>query len=156
MELLLDGLYFVTVFASAIVAGGQLFCLLAVLPAMPKWSDEMGVRVHQEALTFRPHTYLKRVALSALAAALLLLFLQHQRLGASYGATVIGFLCMAASGFISARFEWPINDEINSWGTGPIGANYAVLRSSWDSRHRLRTVLSVTALVCFVMAVLLR
>jgi uncharacterized membrane protein len=156
MDALLVGLYFVAVLAAAVVAGGQLFCLLAVLPALPKFSEPVSVRVHQEALTFRPHVYLRATAATALAATALLLILQHQRLDLSYALTAAGFLAVLVSGFISARFEWPINDEINSWGPDGVGANYGALRQRWDAKHQLRTVLSITALACFIGAVLTR
>ena len=51
--------------------------------------------------------------------------------------------------------EWPINEEINSWeGREPDLERCAALRAKWDRQHYIRTVFSVTALVCFALAAL--
>jgi hypothetical protein len=53
---------FTALTTGAIVAGGQLFCRLAVIPAFNDWTPEFGASVHQHALTERPHRYLRVVS----------------------------------------------------------------------------------------------
>lgn len=155
MDAVIDILGLVTVTGSATVAGGQIFCLLAVLPALPSFSQDMSARVHQEALTDRPHRYLRAasiVTIVSTAALLVLLFGEDD----SWAARILfcgGLAAMLVSGVASSR-EWPINDEINAWGDSPVLDRYAVLREKWDSQHRFRTLLSVISLLCFITGLL--
>jgi hypothetical protein len=153
VEALIDVLRSVNLVAIAIVAGGQLFCLLAVLPAMHGWTGEMSAKVHQDALTHRPHRYLRAVsAVAGLSAiALLVLILVEDETAATRVLTALALVVTLISGAISSR-EWPINEEINSWGDQPKLERYAVLRRTWDYRHVLRTWLSMLALILFVVA----
>lgn len=156
MDALIDLAGIAMLVSSAVVAGGQVFCLLAVLPALPEFSGEMSVRVHQRAMTFRPHRYLKvagALAIVASAAALVLILVEDDS-WASRTLVAIGLATAVTSGLISTR-EWPINEEINSWeGREPDLARYATLRRKWDVQHKARTVLSVIALVSFSLAIL--
>ena len=156
MDIALDAVRFISVIAAAIVAGGQIFCLRAVLPAMPGWPAAMSARVHQDALTVRPHTYLRLASLVMLLSGLALLILRYRSHApmAAIGWTLVALLISGISGMISSR-EWPINDEINSWGAHPKIERYAELRALWDSRHVKRTWLSLAALACFVISLIL-
>jgi hypothetical protein len=153
MDALIDVLRALTVVGAAIVAGGQLFCLLAVLPAMPAWAGEMSVKVHQDALTHRPHRYLRAVSgVTVLAAvALLVLIIVEDETTSARVFTGAGLAILIVSGLVSSR-EWPINEEINGWGEKPDLGRYATLRHKWDSQHVVRTWLSMAALVCFVIS----
>lgn len=149
----------VNIFASGIVVGGQVFCLLAVLPALRGWPADMGVRVHQDALTTRPESYLKPSAITSMFSAIILLLLmalQGDAGTASFVLTGLGLLGGIGNTFISARWEWPINNEINSWATNPLLDRYPLLRQTWDSRHTWRTISTAFAMVCFVLAALVR
>jgi hypothetical protein len=70
--------------------------------------------------------------------------------------TVLGVLGQVANAVISARWEWPINREINSWTAGPVLERYATLRDTWDQNHLWRTQASLLALICFTLAAVLR
>lgn len=147
---------FVAVTASAIVAGGQLFCLVAVLPAMPGWPSDMSAIVHRDALTDRPHHFLRAFAMLMIASAVPTLVLMIID-GDSWLAVVIfaaGLAAALVSTGISSR-EWPINEEIKSWGDAPKTDRYAELRRLWDLRHVRRTWLSTFAFAAFVAGVLL-
>jgi hypothetical protein len=66
---------------------------------------------------------------------------------------ILGIMSGVGNGVISARWEWPINDEINTWSMdAPIPDTYPDLRESWDAHHLWRTILTLTALLSFALA----
>jgi hypothetical protein len=152
---LIDFLYVVNLLAAAILAGGQVFMLVTVVPARRAWSPGVAVRVHQDALTHRPDRVLRPCALVAIVTAALLLALGRAGPFATalIGAGLLGQLVNAV---ISARFEAPLNREINGWSADAVPERYPALRDDWDRKHRLRTLASVLALACLVVALLLR
>ena len=137
----------------AIVAGGQLFCLLAVIPAFGDWSPRTGVHVHQAALSERPHRYLRVVSAITLLAAIATVAIERST-DTAIVLTAVGAVLSIFNGIYSQR-EWPINHEIDSYGESPSEeqvAKYVPLRQKWDEQHRIRTVASITALACFAAA----
>jgi len=153
VDALIEALRAGNLVAIGIVAGGQLFCLRAVLPAMAGWPGDMSAKVHQDALTYRPHHYLRAVSAFAVftGIALLVLILVEDDSTATRVLTALALAVTIVSGAISSR-EWPINEEINSWGDQPKLERYAVLRRTWDYRHVRRTWLSMLAFALFVVA----
>lgn len=147
---------FITIATAAVVAGGQIFCRLAVIPAFGDWSPQFGVSVHQHALTERPHRYLRAVsALSFFAAiATIVIGVVDDSRG---GAVVLAAIGLALAIFSAAysQKEWPINDEINAMGDSPTQedvSRYAELRRQWDDQHTIRTIATVISLLSFVAA----
>ena len=146
METAVEILQVVAIMLAATVAGGQLFCLIAVIPALPEFTPEQSARIHQRALTDRPHKFLRATSAGTMLSCVAILILEADLGEAAMLLTLGGLLGTLVQGFLSARFEWGINDEINSWGTGPVPEHYPRLRAAWDSKHALRTVFSVVAL----------
>jgi Anthrone oxygenase len=156
VDALIDLTGLVALLAAATLAGGQVFCALAILPALPEFPPEMSVRVHQRAMTFRPHRYLRIAGAVAILSgtATLILIIVEDDTAAAIVLVAIGVATSIISAVMSSR-EWPINEEITSWeGREPDLDRYAVLRAKWDRQHYIRTVLSVTGLVCFALAAL--
>ena len=144
---------YITIVTAGVVAGGQIFCRLAVIPAFGDWSPAFGVAVHQHALTERPHRYLRVVSAVSSIAAIATIVIEHSTDGAVV-LTAIGLALAVFSALYSQR-EWPINDEINSFGASPSDEQvnrYTELRSLWDSQHTLRTIATVLSLLAFVAA----
>ena len=156
MDVLIDLAGLMALLAASTLAGGQIFCALAILPALPELGPETSVRVHQRAMTFRPHRYLRvagAIAILAGAATLVLIIVEDDS-AATIALVAIGVALSIVSAVMSSR-EWPINEEITSWEGGePDLERYAALRAKWDRQHYIRTVLSVTGLVCFAVAAL--
>lgn len=150
-------LQFVVVVAAGIVAGGQLFCLLAVLPAMryDGWDLGFSVKVHQDALTVRPHRYLRVAGAFPIFGAIAVLAIEGS-LELAMVFTIVGLVLSVVNAVVSSR-EWPINDEINSWRSnpGPAAERYPALRRKWDVQHLIRTIASLLALAFFSVAVIL-
>ena len=155
MDVLIDIAGFTAVVATAVVAGGQLFCLVSLLGAMPGWAPEMSAIVHRDAMTDRPHNFLRVFAMISLVGALALLGLMIVDDDSWFAIAVVavGTLAAIISSLISSR-EWPINEEIKSWGDAPKVDRYAELRRLWDLRHVRRTWLSTLALAAFVIGIL--
>ena len=152
MQLAADVLRVINLVAAALMAGGQTFCLVAVLPALPLWPPAMGARVHADALTDRPDRVMKVAGIVSVVTALALVVILATSGGtAELVATAAGLAAAVASSVVSSR-EWPINEEIKSWGQAPNLARYAEVRPIWDRRHVLRTWLSLGAFVCFALA----
>jgi hypothetical protein len=150
-------LQFVVVVSAAIVAGGQLFCLLAVLPAMryDGWDLGFSVKVHQDALTVRPHRYLRVAGAFPIFGAIAILAIERS-LDLAMVLTMLGLALSLVNAVVSSR-EWPINDEINSWRSnpGPAAERYPVLRRKWDVQHLIRTTASLLAMALFSVAAIL-
>lgn len=144
---------FVALAGSAIVAGGQLFCLLAVVPAFPDWPKEFGPAVHQHALSIRPHRYLRVVALIVLVTGLATVLIERSTDTPVVLAGIAWALALVSS-LISSR-EWPINHEIDSWEDSRSEEQmrrWEILRKKWDDRHLVRTIISLASLACFAAA----
>lgn len=144
---------YISVLASAVVAGGQLFCLLAVIPAFGDLSSRAGVALHQHGLTERPHRYLRVVSPIALFAGIATIAIEHSGDGAVI-ASAIGLPGAIFNGVYSQR-EWPINDEINEMGESPTDEQvqrYLTLRKLWDQQHRVRTMASISSFAAFAAA----
>ena len=157
MTIVLQALQFVNLFAGALGAGGQVFCLRTLIPARRSWTPELGAKVHQDAMTVLPDTYMKPASGIALVTALLIAGLEAGQAGPALVLTLLGAGGQAANAVISARWEWPINHEINGWKGGAVPAErYGTVRATWDEKHLWRTIASSFALVCFILACLLR
>lgn len=155
MEVVIDVAAFAAVLSSAVVAGGQLFCLVALLPALAGWPNEMSAIVHRDAMTDRPHHFLRLFALAMMLSSvtLLVLLIVDDDSWLAIAILAVGVAAGIVSSAISSR-EWPINEEIKSWGDEPKVDRYPALRRTWDRRHVLRTWLSTFALAAFVVAAL--
>lgn len=156
MDVVIDLVAFAAVISSAVVAGGQLFCLVALLPALAGWTTEMSAIVHRDAMTDRPHHFLRIFALIMMVSSvtLLVLLVVDDDSWLAIATLAVGVAAGVVSSGISSR-EWPINEEIKSWGDAPKADRYPTLRHTWDVRHVRRTWLSTLALAAFVAATLL-
>lgn len=157
METSVEILQFVIVVTAAILAGGQIFCLLALLPAMryDGWDLGFSVKVHQDAMTLRPHRYLRITGLFPIVCSVAVLAIEGS-LELEMVLIIVGLVLSVFSGLVSSR-EWPINEEINSWRTnpGPAAERYPALRHKWDVQHLIRTIASTLALLVFTVAAIL-
>jgi hypothetical protein len=152
MEIAVAVLRVVNLVAAAFLAGGQMFCKIAVLPALPGFPPAMSARVHADALTDRPHLFLRAWGIvEVLTGVALVALLAVHGVTPALVLTAVGLALTVVSGLVSTK-EWPINEEIKSWGLEPKLDRYAELRRLWDLRHVRRTWLSLAALVSFAAA----
>ncbi len=139
-----------TIVGSGVGAGAQIFVRMTLIPARRHWPPSMAAQVHQEAMTHRPESYLRPTAVITALSSIALLFTKPA--GNARTFTIGGLLGVAANGAISAKWEWPINKEINTWSSESVPDHYPQLRDTWDEKHAWRTVASVLAFVSFVLA----
>ncbi len=157
MRILFQALQFVNLFAAALVSGGQIFCLRALLPARQAWPPELGAKVHQDAMTVRPDSYIKPAAAIAMLTALLITGLEVTRPGPALVLSALASLGLIAVAVISVRWEFPINREINSWRGSAVPVDrYLTVRNTWDEKHLWRTIASTFALTCLILACIVR
>lgn len=154
MTIVLEALQWLNLMAAALGAGGQLFVLLTVVRAHRHWPPALSAKVHRDAFTVLPDIYMKPVAGIALLTAVAIAGLE--RSGVPTALMLAGALGQAANGIISARWEWPINNEVNSWAEGVVPDHYPRLRDAWNQKHAWRTIASLIALACFILAAILR
>jgi hypothetical protein len=147
-------LHVATIVGSGLGAGAQLFVRRTLIPARREWSPSMAAQVHQDAMTHRPESYLRPTAVITALCSIALLTTKPRRHAKLF--TIGGLAGVIANGAISAKWEWPINREINSWSTDAVPANYPQLRDTWDKKHVWRTVASILAFASFALAGLSR
>lgn len=152
MSTLTKTLRAVNITAASIAAGGQLFCLVAVVPALKKWPSQMSVQVHRDAMTTRPDALMKPMAITAGASAAALLILQRNPASPAARMTALGLAGVLVNGFISARWEWPINQAITATPAESVPVDYDTMRRTWDTKHALRTAASTVAMLAFILA----
>ena len=158
METAVEILQFVAITAMALTAGGQIFCTRSLIQALPAYSTEVSVQVHQESMTWRPDSYLKRVATLGTAVPfviVVLIVIDGDVDVVPMVLTLVAGLLGAFQGYVTVHYEWPINNEVNSWGSGPVPDRYAEMRKEWDDKHVVRTVASTLALACLTAAAIL-
>jgi hypothetical protein len=143
----------VNIFTAGIAAGAQLFVLLTIVPARKHWPPKVGAQVHQTALTHPAERYLRPTNMVSVITGVLLMLLQRNHETLPGMLNILGIGAGVVNGIISARWEWPINDEINTWSMdAPIPDTYTELRDTWDRHHLQRTILTLTALFSFALA----
>ncbi len=54
---------------------------------------------------------------------------------------------------ITLALQVPINKTVQSWTAGSAPANWPILRDRWLQNHLVRTIVTVTAFVCAVIAI---
>jgi hypothetical protein len=139
---------------AGLVAGAQVFVMLALIPAMKGWPSTTSARLHRDAMITAPETYLRPSAATSMVTAVLLMLLQrnHKTLPGIFN--LAGLAAQLVNTFISARWEWPINNEILTWSSDSEipPENYEEMRETWDQMHFWRLLGSVAAFVCFALA----
>lgn len=139
-----------TIVGAGVGAGAQIFVRMALIPARRQWSPSTAAQVHRDAMTHRPESYLRPAAVITALSSIALLFTKPSPHASTF--TIGGLLGVAVNGAISAKWEWPINREINTWSNESVPDHYPQLRDTWDEKHAWRTVASVLAFVSFVLA----
>jgi uncharacterized membrane protein len=92
---------------------------------------------------------------SAAVAGLLVVFLLFRRRSTVAGwLAVVGLLLMLAVIAVTLSVEVPIDNEIKTWTTGTLPADWQDIRARWATFHTLRTFLSLAAVAVAVGAAL--
>ncbi|HXG13237.1 MAG TPA: DUF1772 domain-containing protein [Gemmataceae bacterium] len=158
MELLVQLLRFVNVFAAAVVGGGQLCVLLVIVPTKRQFSTRTSVEVHNAMLGHQIDYYMKpsgiTSGLTAIALILLGAFQAYPLPAVSLVFYGLGLLGTAGVVITSRYFNVPMNRMMLTWDLDKIPENYPELRKRWDTVHTIRASCGLWGFACYLIAVL--
>jgi len=140
-----------TVTGAGIVAGGQLLVLAAIIPARQLLPVPAAVRLHRESSRRIDRYMPATVAISALAAALLLI--PAVRGDAAVALLIAGLVCSVIVGVLSVLVLMPTNRRIEQWPDTVGEPEFRSVFARWNRMHAARTVSAVLALLAYALAV---
>ena len=137
---------------AAMMAGGLVMVMVAVVPTFRRLPDRLAVRLHREVDRYVDVPLPIFTALTFVTA--LLLAVVDTQTATTRALTLVaaaGALLVALSSHFVNR---PMNLRLRTWGDGPVAPEYPTLRRRWDLAHAARTVAGLTTLVCTIVAML--
>lgn len=139
---------------AAMMAGGLIMVMAAVIPTFRRLPDRLAVRLHREVDRYVDVPLPIFTVLTFVTALLLVAFDAQTATTRALTLTAAGgALLVALSSHLVNR---PMNRRLRSWGDGPVPSEYPALRRRWDIAHAARTAAGVTTLVCTIVAMLVR
>jgi uncharacterized membrane protein len=151
----IQGVSFINLFCAAISAGGLVMVFMVIAPILRKWPDNMSVPLHQ-AVDRLPDNYMRPSTAISGVAAITLLILNPDFQKAATIFTLVGLLGTLGIAFTSEFFNIPVNRIVRTWTVDTVPADYPQLRRRWDRYNATRTISSVVALICYIIAALSR
>jgi uncharacterized membrane protein len=148
----LDVLRFLNVLGAAIMAGGQLFVFMVIIPVKRRWPVNLSVQCHQAMLHTLPDRYLLPAGQASGLCAIALLFLQHDLSKLPVLLRILGIMGLVGVAITSEAFNKPTNRVILTWSSDQVPADYPRMRDRWDRVHMIRTAFGMLALVSFLAA----
>jgi amino acid transporter len=150
-------LHFVSVFTAMLVAGGQVFAMMVIIPTKRRFSERVSVEVHNAMLGHQTDIYMKPAAIISFITAVALVALQYSQLPVR----VLVFSGIGMAGtlgvvFLSRFFNVPANTFMLTWSLDNIPKDYPEIRRKWDLVHTIRTGFGVLAFTGYFLAALTR
>jgi uncharacterized membrane protein len=146
-------LQLVVVFFAALATGGLMVNWIGLGRAMSRLSGSTYVEFHQATNhTFTP--YMPIVVVGALLGGIVLAMLSPGIHSFSGKLAVAGSVCYAAVLAISLRTDVRINKQVARWSVQSPPDDWTLIRARWVRFHIVRTLFSLPALVCYVLACL--
>jgi hypothetical protein len=157
MRILLDAILALSLASEAVLAGGQTFIRVNVVPALGDFGDQLGLRVHQELLTWRNGKVMKPAGMTAIVALtavfVVVPFVSDIRKVVTL--VLVGCAYVALLGyFLIARKERRANRVVNTWSPDAPPAEYPEMRAEWDAQQVFRLGLTALAFALTVAAVM--
>jgi hypothetical protein len=150
-----EGLKFVNVTSTAIVAGGQLFALRVIIPAMRDLPPQASAPLHQAMLVDLPHKYLGPIGMLSAISAIGILVWERTLPPLAVALLLLGlvaWLAVAIPSIINRR----VNIKIADLSADDVSAQYPQMRQTWERLHVVRTAASLFVLSCYVASGLVR
>ena len=142
----------VIVFA-ALATGGLMVNWIGLGRAMSRLSVSTYVEFHQATNhTFDP--YMPIVVVGALLGGIVIAILSPGVHSLSGELAIAGSVCYAAILAISLATNVPINNQVARWSVQSPPADWTLIRASWVRFHVVRTLFSLPALACYILACL--
>jgi apolipoprotein N-acyltransferase len=149
-----DGtLLVIAAFAAGLVAGGQLFVLIAIVPLRRRWPDAIVIPVHQDLLAITADKWLRPVLGVAFTTGIAALAVHHDVDGVSGVSMIVALVACAGVMVMSFRFNFPLNRRVAELERAESGGAYAELGRRWDVAHGARTAFGTIAFAAFLLAV---
>ena len=148
-----QGLQLVVVFFAALATGGLIVNWIGLGRAMSRLSASAYVEFHQATNhTFDP--YMPIVVVGALLGGIALAILSPGIHSLSGQLAVAGSVCYAAVLAIALSTNVRINKQIARWSVQSPPDNWSLIRARWVRFHIVRTLFSLPALACYILACL--
>jgi uncharacterized membrane protein len=146
-------LQLVVVFFAALATGGLMVNWIGLGRAMSRLSVSTYVEFHQATNhTFDP--YMPIVVVGALLGGIAVAILSRGVHSLSGELAIAGSACYAAVLAISLSTNVPINNQVARWSVQSPPDDWTLVRASWVRFHILRTLFSLPALACCILACL--
>jgi hypothetical protein len=140
-----------------LVAGGQVFAMMVVIPTKRAFSDRVSVEVHNAMLGHQTDYYMKPAAIVSFIAAVALVVIQYGQLTPlAVVFSGIGMLGTVGVALLSRYFNVPTNAMMLTWSLDDIPKNYPEIRRRWDVVHTFRAGCGVLAFTGYFLTVLTR
>ena len=147
-------LQLIVVFFAGLATGGLMVNWIGLGRAMSRLSALTYVEFHQATNhTFDP--YMPIVVVGALLGGIVLAILSPGVHSLSGELAIAGSVCYVAVLVISLSTNVPINNQVARWSVQSPPADWTRIRASWVRFHVVRTLFSLPALACYILACLL-
>jgi uncharacterized membrane protein len=141
----------VVVFLAALATGGLMVNWVGLARAMSRLSQSAYVEFHQATNhTFDP--YMPIVVVGAMLGGIVLAILSRGIGSLSGELAVAGAVGYAAVLAISLAVNVPINRQVAGWSVQRTPDDWASIRARWIRFHVIRTLVSLPALACYILA----
>ena len=141
------------VFLAALATGGLMVNWIGLGRAMSRLSASTYVEFHQATNhTFDP--YMPIVVMGAVLGGIVLVVLSPGIQSLSGELAIAGSVCCAAVIAIALATNVRINHQIARWSVQSPPDDWTVIRARWVRFHILRTLFSLPALACYLLACL--
>ena len=138
---------------AALATGGLMVNWIGLGRAMSRLSASTYVEFHQATNhTFDP--YMPIVVVGALLGGIVIAILSPGVHSFSGGLAIAGSVCYAAVLAISLATNVPINKQVARWSVQSPPNDWPLIRASWVRFHIVRTLFSLPALACYILACL--
>jgi uncharacterized membrane protein len=148
-----QALQLIVIFCAALATGGLMVNWIGLGRAMSRLSASTYVEFHQATNhTFDP--YMPIVVAGALLGGIVLAILFRGVHSLSGELAIVGFVCYAAVLTVSTLTNVPINKQVARWSIQSPPDDWALIRARWVQFHIVRTLFSIPALACYILACL--
>jgi uncharacterized membrane protein len=146
-------LQLVVAFFAALATGGLVVNWIGLGRAMSRLSASTYVEFHQATnRTFDP--YMPIVVVGAVLGGIVLAIFARGIHSLSGELAIAGSVCYAAVIAISVPTNVRINKQVARWSVQSPSDDWALIRASWVRFHILRTLFSLPAFACYILACL--
>ena len=148
-----QALQLTVIFCAALATGGLMVNWIGLGRAMSRLSASTYVEFHQATNhTFDP--YMPIVVVGSLFGGIVLAILFRGIHSLSGELAIVGFICYAAVLTVALLTNLPINKQVARWSIQSPPDDWALIRARWVQFHIIRTLFSIPALACYIIACL--